>query len=196
MKSYSRKPKTIDKQKIVTAVKMILEAVGEDTQREGLRGTPERIANLYEEILAGQFVDPRDELKVYYEEENHEEIVLLKDIPLYSLCEHHLLPFFGKAHIAYIPKKDRLLGLSKIVRFIDWLSRRLQLQERLTKQIADLIMEAISPYGVLVVIEAEHFCITMRGIKKPGTKTITSAVRGIFLSDAKARSEALTLIKS
>ncbi|MFH1259739.1 MAG: GTP cyclohydrolase I FolE [Elusimicrobiota bacterium] len=186
----------MDKEKIVRAVKMILEAVGEDPQREGLINTPQRIANLYEEILAGHFTDPKKELAVYYENEDHEEIVLLKDIPLYSLCEHHLLPFFGKAHVAYIPKKDRLLGLSKIVRFIDLLSRRLQLQERLTKQIADLIMSAINPYGVLVVIEAEHFCITMRGIKKPGTKTITSAVRGIFLTDLKARAEALSLIRN
>ena len=185
----------MDKKKIEKVIRLLLEAVGEDPDREGLKQTPRRVANFYEEALAGMEVDPAKVLNVYYEKEEHEEIVLLKDIPLYSLCEHHLLPFFGRAHIAYIPKKERLLGLSKIARLVEILSRRLQLQERLTKQIADTLMKAVQPLGVLVVIEAEHFCLTMRGVKKAGSLIVTSAIRGIFLRDAKTRAEALSLIK-
>jgi len=185
----------LDKKKIEKVIRLLLEAVGEDPDREGLKQTPRRVANFYEEALAGMEVDPAKVLNVYYEKEEHEEIVLLKDIPLYSLCEHHLLPFFGRAHIAYIPKKERLLGLSKIARLVEILSRRLQLQERLTKQIADTLMKAVQPLGVLVVIEAEHFCLTMRGVKKAGSLIVTSAIRGIFLRDAKTRAEALSLIK-
>ncbi len=185
----------MNKKKIERAISSLLEAVGEDPQREGLKETPRRVANFYEEALAGMKVNPAKVLNVYYEKEEHEEIVLLKDIPLYSLCEHHLLPFFGKAHIAYIPKRQRLLGISKIARLVEILSRRLQLQERLTKQIADTLMKIAQPLGVLVVIEAEHFCMTMRGIKKAGSSIVTSAIRGLFLKDAKARAEALSLIK-
>jgi len=184
----------MDKRKIERAVKMILEAIGEDSSREGLKGTPQRVAEMYEEILAGYSKTPAKELKVHYEKENYEEIVLVRDIPLYSMCEHHMLPFFGRAHVAYMPHKDRVAGLSKIVRVVEVLARRLQLQERLTKQIADTIMEALTPQGVLVVIEAEHFCITMRGIKKPGSLVMTSAMRGIFLKDARTRNEAMALI--
>lgn len=185
----------MDKKKIERAISLLLEAIGEDPDREGLKNTPRRVANFYEEALAGLKEDPAKILNVYYEKEEHEEIVLLKDIPLYSLCEHHLLPFFGKAHVAYIPKKERLVGLSKIARVVEIFSRRLQLQERLTKQIADAIMKAVNPLGVLVVIEAEHFCLTMRGVKKAGSQIVTSAIRGLFLKDAKARAEVLSLIK-
>jgi GTP cyclohydrolase I len=185
----------MDKIKLQKAVKAILEAVGEDPAREGLEGTPRRVAEFYEEALSGFKADPRKVLTVYYEKENHEEIVLVKDIPFYSLCEHHLLPFFGKAHVAYIPKKDRLLGVSKLIRVVELYSRRLQVQERLTKQIADTMMEVAKPHGAMVVIEAEHLCMTMRGVKKPGAKMLTSAMRGIFLKDARTRAEAMSLIK-
>jgi GTP cyclohydrolase I len=185
----------MDKKKLEKSVKAMLEAFGEDPSREGLKNTPKRVAEFYAEALAGQEIEPSQVLTVYYEKENHEEIVLVKDIPFYSLCEHHLVPFFGKAHVAYIPKKDRLLGVSKLVRLIEIFSRRLQLQERMTKQIADSIMEAAKPHGAMVVIEAEHLCITMRGVKKPGARMVTSAMRGIFLKDARTRSEALSLIK-
>jgi GTP cyclohydrolase I len=185
----------MNKKKLEQAVRLMLEAMGDDPQREGLKGTPRRVADFYEEALAGNCRNPNDILTVYYEKENHEEIVLVKDIPFYSLCEHHLLPFFGKAHVAYIPKKDRLLGISKLVRVVEMYSRRLQLQERLSKQIADTIMEVAKPHGAMVVIEAEHLCMTMRGVKKPGAKMITSAMRGIFLKDARTRSEAMSLIR-
>jgi GTP cyclohydrolase I len=185
----------MDKKKLEKAVRSMLEAFGEDPDREGLKHTPRRVAEFYEEVLAGQKVDPKEALTVYYEKENHEEIVLVKDIPFYSLCEHHLVPFFGKAHVAYIPKKDKLLGVSKLVRLVDIFSCRLQLQERMSKQIADSIMAAAKPYGVMVVIEADHLCMTMRGVKKPGAKMVTSAMRGIFLKDARTRAEALSLIK-
>jgi GTP cyclohydrolase I len=184
----------MDRKKIERAVKMILEAIGEDSSREGLKRTPQRVAEMYEEVLAGYSKTAARELKIHYEKENYEEIVLVRDIPLYSMCEHHILPFFGKAHVAYMPHKDRVAGLSKIVRVVEILARRLQVQERLTKQIADTIMEALTPQGVLVVIEAEHFCITMRGIKKPGSLVMTSAMRGIFLKDARTRNEAMALI--
>ncbi|MCK4533469.1 GTP cyclohydrolase I FolE [bacterium] len=185
----------MDKEKIKKAVKMILEAIGEDVTREGLKKTPARVAAMYEEIFAGIKKNPLEELQLYYEKEEYNEIVLVKNIPLYSICEHHLIPFFGKAHVAYLPVKGRLTGLSKIVRAVDVIARRPQLQERLTKQIADCIMQAVKPQGVLVVIEAEHFCITMRGIKKSGTQTVTSAMRGVFLKDARTRAEAIALIK-
>ncbi len=184
----------MDKKKIERAVTMILEAIGEDPSREGLKRTPQRVAEMYGEILAGYSQVPARELKVHYEKENYEEIVLVRDIPLYSMCEHHMLPFVGRAHVAYMPHKDRVAGLSKIVRAVEALAHRLQVQERLTKQIADTIMEALSPQGVLVVIEAEHFCMTMRGIKKPGSRVITSVMRGIFLKDVRTRSEAMALI--
>ncbi|OGS44656.1 MAG: GTP cyclohydrolase I FolE [Elusimicrobia bacterium RIFOXYD2_FULL_34_15] len=185
----------MNKQKIEKAVREILIAIGENPDREGLKKTPQRVARMYEEILSGMNKSPESELTVYYSEEGHEEIVLVKDIDFYSVCEHHLLPFFGKVHIAYIPKKERLLGISKIARVVDIFSKRLQLQERITKQLADTIMKKVSPYGVIVVIEAEHLCMTMRGVKKQNSKVVTSAIRGVFAKDAKARSEAMSLIK-
>jgi GTP cyclohydrolase I len=186
---------SVNKKKIEKAVKMILEAAGENISREGLRGTPRRVAEFYAEALSGMKVDPKKILSVFYEKEDHEEIVLVKDIPFYSLCEHHLLPFFGRVNVAYIPKRDRILGISKLVRVVDMYSRRLQLQERMAKQIADTIMQVAKPCGAMVIIEAEHLCMTMRGVKKPGSKMITSAMRGTFLKDARTRSEALALIK-
>ena len=185
----------MDKKKIEKAITMILEAVGEDPCREGLKKTPSRVADFYEETLSGYTINPLDLLTVHYETEQHEEIVLLKDIALFSMCEHHLLPFFGKIHVAYIPKKECILGVSKLVRLVENFSQRLQLQERLTKQVADAIMQVAKPYGAMVVIEAEHLCMTMRGVKKPGAKMITSAMRGIFLQDARTRSEAMSLLK-
>ncbi|MEG0857521.1 MAG: GTP cyclohydrolase I FolE [Terrisporobacter sp.] len=185
----------VDKPAIEKAVRDILVAIGEDPEREGLVGTPDRVARMYEEIFSGLNKDPRDHLKVLFQNENHEEMVVVKDIPFYSSCEHHLVPFFGKAHVAYIPKDGKLTGLSKLARVIETLARRPQLQERITKETANIIMEELEPYGVMVVVEAEHMCMTMRGVKKPGSKTITSAVRGIFEKDALARSEAMSLIK-
>jgi GTP cyclohydrolase I len=185
----------MDKNKIEKAIKDLLEAVGEDPKREGLKNTPKRVADFYAEALEGMEVNPFDVLSIYYEKENHEEIVLIKDIPFYSICEHHLLPFFGKINVAYIPKKDRLLGVSKLVRVVDVFAKRFQLQERMSKQIVDSIMKAAQPYGAMVVIEAEHLCMTMRGVKKPGSKMITSAMRGIFLSDQRTRAEALSLLR-
>jgi GTP cyclohydrolase I len=155
----------MDRNKAAKGIRLLLEAIGEDPEREGLRRTPERVAEFYEEALCGQDVNPQDILTVYYEKEHHEEIVLVKDISLYSMCEHHLLPFSGKVHVAYIPKSDRLLGVSKLVRVVEIFSHRLQLQERLTKQIADAIMKAAKPHGAMVVVEAEHLCMTMRGVK-------------------------------
>lgn len=184
----------MDKEKIKRAVQDILEAVGEDMSREGLKDTPRRVADMYEEILGGTNRDASEELKVFFEKE-HDEIILLKDIPLYSVCEHHMVPFAGAAHIAYIPDENRITGLSKIVRVVDVLSRRLQVQERLTTEIAETLMSKLRPKGVLVVIEAEHLCMSMRGVKKPGITTTTSAVRGIFRTSQKTRSEALELIR-
>jgi len=187
--------KKIDTRKIEKAVKLILEAIGIDLEkRKDILKTPKRVASLYEEIIKGEFLDPYKELEVILEQK-HDEIILLKDIPLYSICEHHLLPFIGKAHVAYIPDK-RITGLSKIARVVEILSKRLQVQERLTTQIADVIMEKLKPKGVMVVIEAEHLCMTMRGVKKPGSLTLTSVVRGIFRKNQKTRQEALSLIFS
>ncbi len=185
----------MDKKKIKKAVKDILDAIGEDSAREGLRNTPKRVADMYEEILGGTGKDPARELEVFFEEE-HDEIVLLKDIPLYSICEHHMVPFIGKAHVAYLPEGNRITGLSKIARVVDTLCKRLQVQERLTTQIADVIMKKLRPKGVLVIIEAEHLCMSMRGIKKPGIITTTSAVRGVFRTSQKTRQEALFLIRN
>lgn len=185
----------MDKPRIEAAVKEILFAIGEDPSREGLLDTPKRIAKMYEEIFSGLNEDPSEHLKVNFSEENHEELVLVKDIPFYSVCEHHFVPFFGTAHIGYIPRGGRLTGLSKLARVLDTVAKRPQLQERITSTIADTVQEALDPQGVIVVVEAEHMCMTMRGIKKPGSRTITSAVRGIFKTDAKARSEAMSLIK-
>lgn len=193
---YAKHERTVimDKKKIERAVREILEAVGENVKRKDILRTPERVAEMYEEVLSGMKEDPRKELEIVFEKD-HDEIILLKGIPLYSLCEHHLLPFIGKAHVAYIPKGNRVTGLSKIARVIDILSKRLQVQEHLTTDIADIIMKKLKPKGVLVVLEAEHLCLSMRGVNKPGVLTITSAVRGIFRKNEKTRSEALALIK-
>jgi GTP cyclohydrolase I len=184
----------MDKKKIEKAIKEILEAIGMDSKKKDLLDTPRRVAEMYEEIFSGMHRDPEEELEVVLDQKHH-EIILLKGIPLYSICEHHLLPFIGKAHIAYIPKNGRVTGLSKLVRVVDILSRRPQVQERLTTQIAEIIMSKLKPMGVMVVIEAEHLCMSMRGVRKPGTLTVTSAVRGIFKENQKTRSEALALMK-
>ncbi|RPF49684.1 GTP cyclohydrolase I FolE [Thermodesulfitimonas autotrophica] len=183
-----------DREKIERAVRMILEAIGEDPDREGLKETPARVARMYEEIFAGLGENPADHLEKYFNVA-HEEMVLVRDIPVYSVCEHHLLPFFGVAHVAYIPRTGSITGLSKLARVVEGFARRPQLQERLTGQVADAIMERLHPRGVLVVIEAEHMCMTMRGVKKPGAKTVTSAVRGIFQQNPATRAEAFALIK-
>lgn len=185
---------TVDKEKIKSAVRDILEAIGEDPDREGLIDTPKRIANMYEEIFSGIGQDEGKHLEIFFEADEHEELVLVKDIPFYSTCEHHLVPFFGKAHVGYIPKNGKLTGLSKIARVVDTVAKRPQLQERLTSAIAEAMVDKLDPAGVIVVVEAEHMCMTMRGIKKPGSKTLTSAVRGIFKTDGRSRSEAMTLI--
>lgn len=183
----------IDIPKVQEAIRMILEAIGEDPDREGLRDTPKRVARMYAEIFCGLHNDPSEHLKVQFSED-HEEMVLVKDIPLYSMCEHHLIPFYGKAHVAYIPKGGKVTGLSKLARVVEGFAKRPQLQERLTSQIADSIMDVLCPRGVCVVIEAEHMCMTMRGVKKAGTQTITSAVRGIFKTSQATRAEAFALI--
>jgi len=184
----------MDKRKIESAIRDILEAIGENPRKKDLQETPKRVAEMYEEIFAGIHQDPEKELEVILDQKHH-EIILLKGIPLYSVCEHHLLPFIGRAHIAYIPKSGRVTGLSKLARVVDILSRRPQVQERLTSQIAEIIMSKLRPLGVMVVIEAEHLCMSMRGVKKPGTLTVTSAVRGIFKENEKTRAETLALIK-
>ncbi|MFH1594265.1 MAG: GTP cyclohydrolase I FolE [Candidatus Omnitrophota bacterium] len=184
----------MDRQKIIKAMKMILEAVGDNPRRADLLDTPRRVADMYEEVLSGIKKDPGKELEVLLSAD-HDEIVLLKDIPIFSICEHHLLPFIGKAHVAYVPKDNRVTGLSKLARVVDVFAKRLQVQERLTTQIADTIMKKLKPKGVMVVIEAEHLCMSMRGVKKPGVTTVTSAVRGIFRSNSKTRSETLDLIR-
>lgn len=185
----------MDQVKIQAAVRQILEAIGEDPEREGLLETPLRVARMCEEIFQGINQNPDKHLEVCFSSE-HEEMVLVKDIPLYSFCEHHLLPFFGKAHVAYIPRKGKVTGLSKLARVVEVYAKRPQLQERLTSQIADSIMRSLKPLGVIVVIEAEHMCMTIRGVNKPGSKTLTSAVRGIFRSNEATRAEALSLIRS
>ncbi|GAB4260349.1 GTP cyclohydrolase I FolE [Thermincola ferriacetica] len=184
-----------DQQKLEQAVKMILEAIGEDPTREGLVDTPRRVARMYQEIFSGLEEDPKDHLKVLFTED-HEEMVLVKDIPFYSMCEHHLLPFFGRAHVAYIPRRGKITGLSKLARAVETIAKRPQLQERLTCGIAEAIMESLNPLGVLVVVEAEHMCMTMRGVKKPGSMTVTSAVRGLFKTQEATRAEAFALIRS
>ncbi len=183
----------VNERKIEEAVLAIVEAIGEDPKREGLVGTPRRIAEMYSEIFMGIDLDPREELMVGFEE-GHHEMVILKDIPFYSMCEHHLLPFYGVVHIGYIPK-GRVIGASKLARVVEILSRRPQLQERLTTQIAETIVEALEPDGVAVVIQAEHMCMTIRGVKKPGSNVITSATRGLFRTKAATRSEFLSLVQ-
>ena len=185
----------VDKEAIRKAVAEIIPAIGEDPTREGLVGTPNRVAEMFEELFSGLGVDPCEELAVGFEE-GHREMVVLKDIPFYSMCEHHLLPFYGLAHVGYIPNTSgRVVGASKIARVVETIPRRPQLQERMTTQIAEAIVQGIRPDGVGVVIEAEHLCMTMRGIKKPGSRILTSAVRGTFRSRSKTRSEFFSLLE-
>ena len=177
----------VDIEKVAAGVRLILEGIGEDTSRQGILETPQRVAEMYLEVCGGMHEDPVTELKVI-PAETEDEIVMVKDFPLFSLCEHHLLPFSGVAHIAYVPRNGRVLGLSKLARISDIFARRLQVQERLTTQIAELLFHGeLQPKGVMVVIEAMHLCMIMRGIKKPGATTITSAVRGVFRSDERTR---------
>ncbi len=184
----------MDKQRIENAVREILLAIGEDPEREGLLETPARVARMYEEIFSGLESNPEQHLKIFHEPQEHNELVLVRDIPLYSVCEHHLLPFVGKAHIAYIPDKGKIIGLSKFARIVDCFARRPQVQERLTAQIADFLYKNMEPLGVAVVIEAEHLCMTMRGARAAGATTMTSALRGSMRSDAKTRSEVMALL--
>ncbi len=183
-----------DTARIERAARELLEALGEDPQREGLRGTPERIGRMYAEIFAGLYIDPTVYLQTQFDE-GHDEMVILRDIPFYSVCEHHLVPFHGVAHVGYIPD-GRVVGLSKLARVVEGFARRPQLQERLTCQIADAIMSVLQPDGVAVVIACEHLCVTMRGAKKPGSKMVTSAVRGTFKQSAVTRAEFLSLVKN
>jgi len=184
----------IDQEKVQLATASLIEAIGQDPSREGVKDTPRRVAEMYAELFSGLDADPKAELTVGFEE-GHYEMVILRDIPFYSMCEHHLLPFYGVAHVGYVPSPGgKVVGVSKLARVVEIFARRPQLQERMTKQIADTIFEALKPDGVGVVIEAEHLCMIMRGIKKPGTSVITSAVRGSFRSKAITRSEFLSLI--
>lgn len=187
---------SLDKARVEAAVRELLAAIGEDPDREGLQETPARVARACEEIFAGMHEDPAEHLRKQFHEADHEEMVIVRDIPFTSMCEHHLLPFNGKAHVAYIPRKGRITGLSKIARCVEGFARRPQVQERLTSQIADAFMEVLQPLGVLVVMEAEHMCMTARGVRKPGATTVTSAVRGTFKSDQRTREEALALFRS
>ena len=183
----------VDIERIEAAVTEILEALGEDPQRDGLLRTPSRVAKMYAEVFAGLREDPEHHLEVQFEA-GHDEMVMVKDIPFYSMCEHHLLPFVGQAHVAYVPgEHGKITGLSKLARLVEAYARRPQVQERLTSQVADKLMQALDPRGALVVIEAEHLCMSMRGVQKPGSLTLTSAVRGLFLSDA-TRAEAMQLL--
>jgi len=184
----------MDLGRIAKAVREILEAIGEDPDRDGLLATPERVARMYAEVCAGLHDDPASHLTVTFES-SHDEMVMVRDIPLYSLCEHHLIPFIGKAHVAYIPGKDgRITGLSKVARLVDGFSRRPQVQETLTVQIADAMEQTLEPRGVMVVLEAEHLCMSMRGIQKSGSTTVTSAVRGLFRQNIATREEAMRFI--
>jgi GTP cyclohydrolase IA len=186
--------RSVDKERLERAVREILIAIGEDPEREGLLRTPKRVAEMYEEIAGGLFENPSRHLVVTFEAD-HDEMVMVRDIPLFSICEHHLIPFHGKAHVAYIPGADgRITGLSKLARLVDGFAKRPQVQERLTTQIADAIQTALQPLGVFVVIEAEHLCMSMRGVRKPGSTTVTSAVRGLFKDNPATRAEAMTFL--
>ena len=185
----------LDEAKIMTAVTSIIKAIGEDPRREGLLDTPKRIAEMYAELFMGLDIDPREELTVGYEE-GHREMVIVRDIPFYSMCEHHLLPFYGVAHIGYVPNIDgRVVGVSKLARVVEIISKRPQIQERMTTEIADAIMDGVKPDGVAVVVQAEHLCMIMRGIKKSGSAIITSALRGTFRSKAETRTEFFSLLQ-
>lgn len=184
----------VDQQRIENAVREILEAIGEDPNRQGLVETPRRVAQMYADIFSGLQDDPRRHIKIFSEPEN-DEMVVVRDIPLYSMCEHHLLPFVGKAHIAYLPSDGKVIGLSKLARIVSDFSKRPQLQERLTAQIADFLMQELQPKGIAVIIDAEHLCMTMRGARAAGAKTQTSALRGMMRSDAKTRAEVMSLLQ-
>ena len=185
----------IDEAKIRTAVTSIIEAIGEDPEREGLAGTPRRIAEMYTELFMGLDIDPKEELAVGYEL-GHREMVIARDIPFYSMCEHHLLPFYGVAHIGYIPDVNgRVVGLSKLARVVEIVAKRPQIQERMTTDIADTIMDGLKPSGVVVVVQAEHMCMIMRGVKKPGSNIITSAIRGVFRTHPESRAEFFSLLQ-
>ena len=184
----------VDLAAIEGAVRAILIAIGEDPQREGLRETPQRVARMYAEIFDGVTIDPGDVVDAFFGDEHYEEIVMVRDIPFYSTCEHHLVPFHGKAHVAYIPH-GRVTGLSKLARLIEGFARRPQMQERLTAQVADALMDRLEPLGVMVVVEAEHLCMSMRGVRKPGSITVTSAVRGTLATNPTTRAEAIALMK-
>lgn len=186
----------VDKKKVEAAVRELLEAVGENPEREGLLETPKRVANMYEEIFSGLDDDPNKYMKIFNVPEQEQELVIVRDIPMYSVCEHHLLPFVGKAHIAYIPKNGRIIGLSKFARIVSCFAKKPQVQERLTTEIADFLYESLEPLGVAVVIEAEHLCMTMRGARAAGSKTMTSALRGAIRNDAKTRAEVMSLLSS
>ncbi|MEP6850089.1 MAG: GTP cyclohydrolase I FolE [Acidobacteriota bacterium] len=186
--------KKFDKKKIEQGVRLLLEGIGEDPDRDGLKKTPERVADFYRELTEGMWTDAKEHI-VPLPGDSHDEMVLVKDISIASICEHHLAPFIGKCHIAYIPKNGRIVGLSKVARVAEVFARRLQVQERLTQQIAETLFEHLKPLGVMVVIEAEHTCMTLRGVKKPGAKTITSAVLGGFRRDSRTRAEAMSLIR-
>jgi len=184
----------LDDKKIKKGIKLVLEGLGEDISRPGLIETPDRIARMYKEIFSGMDENPMNHMKIIHGE-SHDEIILAKDIPMYSVCEHHLLPFHGSAHIAYIPKGGKIVGISKLVRVLESCAKRPQIQERLTTQIADILMEGLKPQGVMVMIEARHMCMVIRGVRKPDSKIVTSAVRGIFRKNELTRSEALSLIQ-
>ncbi len=188
------KSKEVDLEKIAEGVRLILEGIGEDPERAGLRRTPQRVAEMYGELTAGMREDPHAHVEPL-PGDSHDELVIVKDIHIASICEHHLAPFVGRCHIAYIPKGGRILGLSKLARLSDTFARRLQVQERLTSEIADTIFDGLKPLGVMIVIEAEHTCMTLRGVKKPGALTITSAIRGAFRKDPRTRAEAMSLIQ-
>ncbi|MBV9215611.1 MAG: GTP cyclohydrolase I FolE [Acidobacteria bacterium] len=190
----AKKKRKLDRGKIAAGVRLMLEGIGEDPERDGLKKTPERVADFYQELTEGMWVDAAEHIEPL-PGDSHDEMVLVKDISIASVCEHHLAPFVGKCHIAYIPKNGRIVGLSKLARIAETFSRRLQVQERLTQQIADVLYEKLAPVGVMVVIEAEHTCMTLRGVKKPGAVTITSAVLGGFRKDSRTRAEAMALIK-
>ena len=184
----------MNRKKIEKGVRFILEGIGEDPSRPGLKETPERVARMYEEVFAG-LETPTEETLKHIEGESHDEMVMLKDIPFYSVCEHHLLPFIGRAHVAYIPSGGKIVGLGELAKAVEILAKRPQVQERLTTQLADLLMKKLKPKGAMVIIDAEHLCMSMRGIKKPGTRTVTSAVRGMFRTKQSTRDELLELLK-
>ena len=192
--AFSTRRCHMNRKKIEKGVRFILEGIGEDPSRPGLKETPERVARMYEEFFAG-LETPTEEILKHIEGESHDEMVMLKDIPFYSVCEHHLLPFIGRAHVAYIPSGGKIVGLGELAKAVEILAKRPQVQERLTTQLADLLMKKLKPKGAMVIIDAEHLCMSMRGIKKPGTRTVTSAVRGMFRTKQSTRDELLELLK-